>query len=58
MCSLICELLTMVTSMRCVSELKVPGISVRALGSCDGIGDCHFQAWQGRASLMIPLHCT
>jgi outer membrane autotransporter protein len=32
------------------------GISVRALGSYDGIGDAHFQSWQGRASLMIPLH--
>ena len=31
------------------------GVSVRALGSYDGIGDGHFHAWQGRATLVVPL---
>ncbi|HEY5830540.1 MAG TPA: autotransporter domain-containing protein [Hyphomicrobiaceae bacterium] len=31
------------------------GISVRAQGSYDGIGDANFHAWQGRATLVVPL---
>jgi hypothetical protein len=26
-----------------------------ALGSYDGIGDSHFQVWQGRVTLVVPL---
>jgi len=32
------------------------GLSLRAAGSYDGIGDSHFHAWQGRATLVVPLH--
>jgi hypothetical protein len=31
------------------------GLSFRALGSYDGIGDNNFHAWQGRATLVVPL---
>ena len=31
------------------------GLSFRALGSYDGIGDSQFHAWQGRATLVAPL---
>ena len=31
------------------------GISVRAQGSYDGIGDASFHAWQGRATVVVPL---
>jgi len=31
------------------------GLSLRALGSYDGIGDSQFHAWQGRATLVVPL---
>jgi outer membrane autotransporter protein len=31
------------------------GISIRALGSYDGIGDSNYQAWQGRATVVVPL---
>jgi hypothetical protein len=32
-----------------------PGLSFRALGSYAGIGDSHFQVWQGRVTLVVPL---
>jgi outer membrane autotransporter protein len=31
------------------------GIMIRAAGSYDGIGDADFRAWQGRATLVVPL---
>jgi outer membrane autotransporter protein len=31
------------------------GLSLRALGAYDGIGDSRFHGWQGRATLVIPL---
>ena len=31
------------------------GLSFRALGSYDGIGDDKFHAWQGRATIVVPL---
>jgi outer membrane autotransporter protein len=39
------------------ATLRTPsGISLRAMGSYDGIGDSHFHAWQGRATVVVPLH--
>jgi outer membrane autotransporter protein len=32
------------------------GLSFRAQGSYDGIGDSHFHAWQGRATLIVPFN--
>jgi outer membrane autotransporter protein len=32
------------------------GLSFRALGAYDGIGDGDFYAWQGRATVVVPLH--
>ena len=38
------------------ATLRTPsGVSVRAMGSYDGIGDSHFHAWQGRATVVVPL---
>ncbi|MEQ1613199.1 MAG: autotransporter domain-containing protein, partial [Hyphomicrobiaceae bacterium] len=35
---------------------RVPsGLSLRALGSYDGIGDDKFHAWQGRATVVLPF---
>ncbi len=38
------------------TTLRVPsGLSLRASGAYDGIGDDKFRAWQGRASVVVPL---
>lgn len=38
------------------ATLRSPsGLSFRALGSYDGIGDDNFQAWSGRATVVVPF---